>query len=258
MADWWVLLRAEHIRQQSNYSLLVVLGFPLLQCLLHFGIFFINGPLFIDEGQDAWPSLLQSTWGFWCILTWPLLIGVLARLYVGIEHDTQSWPVFFSLGVSRKAFLLTKLLYLLMALLCAQLLLTLGIIACGYILSIVQPGLTFAHQFPVGRLMRMPIQVMAASLLLAGIHFYLALRVPQAAIVFGLTIFFTLANLLFVHNEQLGPFYPWSHPALASAQVTGRTDLGSLNPAFYIIDYLLLVGLVYSAVRYARHQNLTK
>ena len=246
----WAMVRAELIKQQKHYSFLLVLAFPLLQGLLHLGIFYINGPRFVDAGQDAWPGLIQSTWSFWCLLTWPLMTGVIARQILGTDHDNHHWTVFFSLGLARKQYLLCKWLIYLGCMLAALLLLSLVVLADGLLLSLIQPGLHFGQIPDVTTLLGMPLVVFAASLLMCTLYFCLALRITKAAVVFGGSIFFTLANLLFVYNKVLAPFYLWAHPALSTTWITGRNDLADFSPAMLLADLALCALLIFWSFRY--------
>ena len=246
------LLKAEHIRQRANYFYLVVFGFPLLQCLLQFGILYFNGPKMLTDQQNAWPTLQQGIWGFWSVLTWPLLVGVLGRMVVGIDHDHHNWKNFFSIGISRQAYLWSKLIVYLSGLFIALFVLSLGMVATGLLLSIVQPALYLPGIPGWQELVLMPLAVFAGSFLIAGIHFYLGVRIKPAAIVFGLVVFCTLANLLFAYNKGLAPFYPWSYPALATTLVTGRSDLGTFAWWLAPINFTGMLLLCLAAFRALR------
>lgn len=209
------LFKVEVIKLKSTIFFKLLIIFPFAQALIHLAIFAFNSDHFIEKHTDNWAILIQSLWGFWCVLSFPLFIGLLSITIFSIEHNNNTWRSLFTLGIKRWKFLVIKFSMLIIGAFISLCLLSCFTILTGKLLNIINPKFIFESNSHLVEIFLRPIVVLGGAFLMITISFFISSFIKNFIASFGLIVFCTMLNMVLANSESFSKFYPWTYPAFS-------------------------------------------
>jgi lantibiotic transport system permease protein len=208
------VLQAENLKLRRTLALWLAVIAPLSVTLLQFGIFSQNGPGYLRADVAPWMWICQSNLVLWSLIMLPLFVTLEIALLANMEHANRTWKKLFALPVPRwmtiaaKQFTALKLIALSMVMLWAFTLLM------GFALQAVDPGFGLTGAPPWASLLGYSALVFLASWLMIAINTWVALRWQNFVVASAFGIIATVAGMVVIHSDLLGPFYPWAIPGM--------------------------------------------
>lgn len=199
----------------------LVVGVYVLQ------ITFSKFPARLDDvdGPKAWQALVQATLVLWAFLMLPLLVTLQAALLAGLEHQGQHWKHLLALAPPRRVHYLAKLLALLAMLALSHAAMFALVPLGGAVLMATKPAFGLAGAPPWAMLATTLATILGATVLLAALHTWIAMRWRSFAVAVGVGMGATVMGFLIGQSARFGPWYPWSLPVQVLAEdphVAGR------------------------------------
>jgi hypothetical protein len=227
-------LWAEQLKLRGTLALWMCLVAPALVVGVYvLQITFSNFPARLDpaDGPKAWQAFVQATLVLWAFLMLPLLVTLQAALLAGLEHQGQHWKHLLALAPPRHVHYLAKLLALLAMLALSQLAMFVLLPLGAGVLMLAKPGFGLAGAPPWATLATTLAAIFGATVMLAALHTWIAIRWRSFAVAVGVGMGATVMGFLIGQSARFGPWYPWSLPLQVLAEdpgVAGRVLAWSL------------------------------
>ena len=175
--------------------------------------------------DQSWMPYAQSVLVLWAFLMAPLFVTLQAALLGALEHGNHQWKHLLALAVPRRQHFLAKLAALASMLLAANAALVLLMPLGGWLLMQTRPALGLAGPPPWDFLLSRSAAIFAASLLMATIQLWIALRWRSFTVAVGIGMGATVAGYLIGQSKEFGYLYPWSMPLHTLASEGGHQEL---------------------------------
>lgn len=208
-------LWAEQLKLRGTLALWMCLVAPALVVGVYvLQIIFSTFPARLDpaDGAKAWQAFMQATLVLWAFLMLPLLVTLQAALLAGLEHQGQQWKHLLALAPPRHVHYLAKLIALLAMLGLSQLAMFALVPLGGAVLMLAKPGFGLAGSPPWTTLGATLAAIFGATVLLAALHTWIAIRWRSFAVAVGIGMGATVMGFLVGQSARFGPWYPWSLP----------------------------------------------
>lgn len=172
------------------------------------------------QGEPDWLALLTNAFGLWAYLALPMTITALSALVAQVDHGARIWDHLFALPVPRGAILLAKVITLTLLVGIMSVLLAMAVFALGTLAGAAGP-------LPLAEAARMPGMQWAASLMVAVVQLWVALRFRSfvAPVALGFAGTFLVVAAMGAPEAIV---LPWAMP-LATLEVPGG------NPAVALV-----------------------
>jgi lantibiotic transport system permease protein len=165
-------LSTDTLKLKRTAALWLTLGGGALPVLLNFLIFYFKGRYLVKAGENPWWQYVSMSWQTASVLLLPMFVVLLTGLVVNLENRASGWKHLLAQPVGRGAVFGSKLLVLLALNAVAQVLYVLLLLAAGYLLGVVRPGLGFqSHSIELLPVLRMLGHSYLASLGILGIQY---------------------------------------------------------------------------------------
>ncbi len=201
---------------KNTWALWLSVLAPLSSIGMTFLVFFFKGHLMLKPGTDPWMMWAGNNFAATAQLLVPLYLALITALVNGTEHQSGGWKQLYALPVPRWWVFLNKFLLQFGLMLLAYVVFWLGVLAGGYLLGLVRPGLGFQHFHHVQSISLNAFRILVGSLFIFTLQFCISFRFKSIALSIGLGILFTLAFLIGSRWEHIG-YYPYSWPYFSSA-----------------------------------------
>ena len=218
-------LSSESLKLKRTLALWMVFIAPFIVILLQFFILFDRAKFF--AGRDVWEVLMYGVTSIWAIFMLPLFITLETALLSGLEHSGQSWKHLFAQPIPRWSVYVAKLLTVMGMILVSTLVLVLGEIGAGKLLSVLRPELRFHESPNLTMMARMATMVYLASWILLAFHTWVSMRWKSFALAAGVGVAGTFFAV-FASGARIGKFYPWLFPVNAVSTSPERMKLAIL------------------------------
>ncbi|GAB2949816.1 hypothetical protein GCM10027048_13700 [Hymenobacter coalescens] len=169
-------LAADVLKLKHTAALWLSVGSGVLPVVLAFCIYYFKGHELLRPEQDPWGVYLLKSWQTPAALLLPLFVVLLTSLVLGVENRANAWKHLYAQPIGRLSTFVSKLLIVLGLNALAQLLFLLLLIASGWVLGLLRPGLHFLdHAVPVGAAGRLLLHTYVATLGLLAVQYVAAL-----------------------------------------------------------------------------------
>ncbi len=233
-------LSAESLKLKRTLALWMVLIAPLTVVILNFLMLWQRGASYLLEADSAWISLAHNMTTFWALLMLPLYVTLETSLLGGVEHNSQQWKHLYALPLPRWSIYAAKWLISLGLVAASTIVLWLGTIACGLLLSVVEPSIELGGSIPAWTILQPMVLIGLIGLLIIAIHLFVGLRWPNFTVSIGFGMVATTINIMIINSEKWSKVYPWSLPLYA------LEDTGAYLPTALAIGVIggAIVGLL--------------
>jgi lantibiotic transport system permease protein len=246
-------LEAEMLKTRRTLALTLAFLAPALVVGLEFCILIqrANGPF--PEGKSPWLSLSQSTLVIWTLLMLPLFITLETALLGGLEHASKNWKHIFALPISRGAVYAAKQIVAMALMGLSSLTLWAAILAAGYALRLLKPGIGFEAPAPLWVILRFAMVGYLASWLIIALHTWVAMHWSSFVVACSVGIAATVIAVVLI-NSDYGPYYPWTLPALLSMDAMSKGAVPPLMLALGSVGGVL--GAILGGLEFTRRDVL--
>lgn len=173
---------------------------------------------------DLWGGLIENV-HYLAIPT--LLIGmtIIASMIASIEHQTNSWKVTIALPISKTAVFASKIVLILLLMICSCILLGMATIGLGLALRFE------AAAIPFGSLLQLMLGPLFAAVPFMALQMWLSVTIRNQAVPLTIGILGTVVSLFAI---QLGDWLPLKWPYL----------INQWNEPMYSVASGLILGLL--------------
>jgi hypothetical protein len=203
-------LAAEALKLRRTLALRMTIVTPLVVvalCVIQLGLTRTD----VGRGEAAWKAFAGASFALWAFLVLPLFVTLEAALLAGVEHGDRQWKHLLALPLPRSAHYLAKSAALLVLLGAASLAFV-GLIALGgWALMYIRPEAGLAGWPPWLWLLRICAGMVGASLLMAAIQLWVAIRWSSFTVAVGVGMAATVGGFM-AGQSRFGHYYPWSLP----------------------------------------------
>ena len=203
-------LVSELQKMRRTPALLVALLTPYLLMLFPFLFAVFEGKRFLPSSRfGSWEWLIQTTFVPWCVVVFPLVLGLLTGLVASVEHRASGWRHLFALPVDRRLLYGAKQGAVLCLVALMFFLLVLGVVVVGLVLRVWRPGLGFEAPIPFGLLGSLALGALLASAFAVAVQTWVSLVSGEVAAPVALGF---VATALLLVSQTLGEAWVVSHP----------------------------------------------
>lgn len=226
MKAWWRAVRAEMLKLKHTLALWMVLIAPLTVVVLIVIEWVLNAPSKPSTltPAEAWQGLGRVLFTLWCLLMLPLFVTLQTALLAGLEHGNGQWKHLLALPVPRSVHYLGKLTVVLGMVVASYVLLFILIVPAGCVLMFTTPQMGIVGMPHLGGLIVPVASSLGASLLIAALQTWIALRWRSFTMAVSVGMVATVAGFI-IGQSQYGRFYPWTLPVQAFVKHGAYTDL---------------------------------
>lgn len=213
MNTFFRCLVAELLKMKRTSALLVVLVAPYVVVLLPTLFVLGDGERFLPSTRmTSWVWLSQTVFITWCMVVFPVVLGLVTALLAALEHRAEGFRHLFALPVGRRTLYLAKQAATFLLVLLAFLLLAFGVLLAGWALRWLRPGLGFEVEVPWGLLGYLVLGGAVAAGFVVAVQTWVALVNRELAAPLGLA-FLAVASLLALRavDVDLVAYHPWSY-----------------------------------------------
>lgn len=247
MNAWWRAVRAEMLKLKHTLALWMVLIAPLAVVVLiviELALNVPSKPSTLTPAQ-AWQGLGGMIFTLWCLLMLPLFVTLQTALLAGLEHGNAQWKHLLALPVPRSVHYLGKLSVVLGMVVASYALLFILIVPAGFVLMVTTPQMGIVGMPHLGGLVPPVAASLGASLLIAALQTWIALRWRSFTLAVSVGMVATVAGFI-IGQSQYGRFYPWTLPVQAFVKDGANTGLalalglvgGLLVAVLGLVDFL--------------------
>ncbi|MCC3157808.1 ABC transporter permease [Hymenobacter sp. 15J16-1T3B] len=208
-------LAADVLKLKHTPALWLTLGSGALPVLLFALIFFFKGQFILKPGENPWPAYILQSWQTATGLLLPLFVVLLSSLVLHTENKALAWKHLYAQPLSRAAVFGSKLLVLLGLNLLAQVVYAVLLVASGWLLGVLRPGLHFADfAAPLGAIVPLLWHTFVATLGILALQYVAALwwRSFAAPVAVGMAC--TIVALTLMRWEYIN-WVPYAAPLLS-------------------------------------------
>lgn len=208
-------LSADVLKLKRTPALWLALGSGALPVLLFGLIFYFKGHVILKPGENPWPSYILQSWQTATGLLLPLLLVLLSSLVLHTENKALGWKHLYAQPLNRLAVFGSKLLVLLGLNLLAQVVYALLLLASGWLLGLLRPGLHFADfAMPLGAVGPLLWHTFVATLGIVALQYVAALwwRSFAAPVAVGMACIITALTLM---SWEYIEWVPYAAPLLS-------------------------------------------
>ena len=137
------IFRAELIKTNRTYGLLISIIIPLFISLLQFLIFYFKHEYFAEIGMNPWEIMGSNLFSILGIIVMPMYIVIISYLINFTEHQSNSWKYLFALPISKLQIYAAKMVMTLFWLFIFCIILCVVFLINGQLLSILRPDIGF-------------------------------------------------------------------------------------------------------------------
>lgn len=205
------LFLSELKKIKKTLALLLATASPLL--VVFFIVLMVTNYEAKSVNPEMWKAFIEQICVFWTALMAPLYISIELGLLSEIEFSNNNWKLVLSQPISRANAYLAKMLIAMSLILFSNVVLFLGTIGAGNILSLVRPDLGFA-QSPLdlsGFSLVLALSFLASFLIIA-IHTWLSVRFRSFVISVVVAVFAVVGNVIAIGSDKFQKFFPWAFP----------------------------------------------
>ncbi|HET8553670.1 MAG TPA: ABC transporter permease [Rhodanobacteraceae bacterium] len=247
MKAWWRAVRAEILKLKHTLALWMVLIAPLavvILIVLEWMLVAPSKPSTLTP-TEAWQGLGKMFFTLWSLLMLPLFVTLQTALLAGLEHGNTQWKHLLALPVPRSAHYLGKLTVALGMVVASYVLLFVLIVPAGFVLMFTAPHMGIVGMPHLGGLVAPVAASLGASLLIATLQTWIALRWRSFTLAVSAGMVATVAGFI-IGQSQYGRFYPWTLPVQAFGKHGAYTSLaltlglvgGLLVAVLGLVDFL--------------------
>lgn len=220
MTDLVRAIRVEVLKLRRTLALLAAVLVPLVVIGMTTLTIISRDPgSRISSQTGAWDALsLNFILFLWCLVALGPFVALETALLAGIEHRENAWKHLFALPVARWSIYAAKLLVAVGLVALSSVVLTLGFVAEGLLLSIARPDLGLTLPVPWTAFLGRTVDFTAASLLVLVIQSWVATRWRSFPLAAGLDIAGSIAGLILSlspRSASVASLFPWSLPFIA-------------------------------------------
>ncbi len=202
-------LSAETLKLKRTLALWLAFIAPLLvialQCMV-----VLRSEFALEAEVDPWRWFSQSTTVLWGLLMLPLFITLQTALLANLEHGEKTWKQLYAMPIPRWAIYAAKLIVNLGIIGLSTVMLWLGQMGAGWVLSIIKPSLHYS-EWPIPwqfMLYRVTVMYLAVWLIIA-IHTWVSLRWQSFALASSVGVGATIVSIIAV-NSEWAAYFPWT------------------------------------------------
>jgi len=177
-----------------------------------------------QEVANAWIEYAGQTVFLWAILMLPLFITLETALLANLEHGSGQWKHLFALPVPRGAIYAAKQVSSLAIIGLSMAALYAYIVASGFALRVLTPGLGLEAPVPWWDLFRHVALPFLASWLILAIHTWVGLR-WQSFVVASAAGIAAMVVAVVMFESDWAQWYPWTLPGLVANGVESGQDV---------------------------------
>ncbi|HET6587399.1 MAG TPA: ABC transporter permease [Oleiagrimonas sp.] len=226
MKAWWRAVRAEMLKLKHTLALWMVLVAPLAVVALIVIEWTLNSPSKPSTltPVEAWQGLGRMFFTLWCLLMLPLFVTLQTALLAGLEHGNGQWKHLFALPVPRSVHYLGKLTVVVGMVVASYVLLFILTVPAGFVLMFTAPQMGIVGMPRLGGLVPPVAASLGASLLIATLQTWIALRWLSFTMAVAVGMVATVAGFI-IGQSHYGRFYPWTLPVQAFVKDGAHTGL---------------------------------
>ena len=165
-------------------------------------------------GFTATSLIVQGIMGVWAILVLPLFAAIVTSLLAALEHQNRGWKHLFALPPARGSLIAAKFASAVLLVTIAHAFLFCYSLVLLWLAPRLRPGVGFDARVPVAATLLVVAVCAVASLFVVGIHTFISLRWPSAALNVGIALAGLLCVVV-VLETRARPYYPWGQPGAA-------------------------------------------
>lgn len=208
-------LHAEALKLRGTLALALCAAIPLAVVALSFLMIVVRN---LDSAIDtdpaqSWDKWLRGTSALWAVLMLPLFVTLQSALLAQLEHANQQWKHLAAMALPREVHYLAKWVALAAFVALANACMLSLSVAVGVLVDTWWPATNFGAQVPWASVGGYWLGMTLPSLLIVGIHTYIANRWRSFTVVVSIGMVASIAGTLVVHSKTYGHFYPWMWPA---------------------------------------------
>lgn len=188
-------------------------GLPVIQAVILLGMTAMQWYLQFRQGPGG---VFAGFAVMFMFLSFVVLLGntLLASIFAGVEHDTQSWKQMMTIPVPRHHFFAAKLFWVL-TLQIMMIVLTITGTILIWLLYTNEP-------IPWGIMIMQPINAVLASVPILVIQLWLSVQFPNQSFPLAIGILGSIASLFLARSSVVWMHWlPWSYPVRSSPLVPG-------------------------------------
>ncbi|RAL26934.1 ABC transporter permease [Thermoflavimicrobium daqui] len=238
------LLYSDFLKNKRTSIALVVILMPFLTMLLQAINYLLRTELVLESAArlhvDLWTYLLIGTHRF-LIISFPLMITMIASIIPNIEHQSNSWKQMMTLPVNKYKIYISKFLNLLIWSFIAIALLCVVFPITGIILGI-------EGKIPFDLVLKEVIYIYFAFLPIISFQLWLSMSIKNQAISISIGIITTMSGLFLV-QRPITQWLIWAYPSLVmpivpNNQFTGVLPNQDLIKWFFLSLIMTVVMLI--------------
>jgi hypothetical protein len=233
-------LSAETLKLKRTLALWMVLIAPSVIVLLNFFVLLQRDAQYLSQVADAWQGLARNITMFWALLMLPLYVTLETALLGGVDHNGQPWKHLYALPLPRGSIYAAKWLTGVALAGASTIVLWIGTMLCGLLLSAIMPQIKFAWPIPAWDILRPMGLIFLVEWLVISIHLWVGLRWPSFTVSIGFGMVATTINIMIINSEKWSKVYPWTLSLYAIE------DTANFLPTALAIGLVggLMVGLI--------------
>ena len=211
-------ISAEIFKYKKTFTLWLLILAPAFVPVINFIIFWRKGPEIINEGMDAWSTLIGYSIDPANFL-FPFFVMMVALLVNNIEYSSNTWKLIYAQPLSRLALYLSKMKVFIVMIFISLMLFGTFTILVGLSMRIVQPGLGFEESFSFGFEYALMVKIFLATLGMASIQFFISQQSKNLILPLGIGIAGLISFMIVVRGWEYAPYHPYGYSILATGGV---------------------------------------
>ncbi len=239
------LLRAEILKLKRTLALWMVLVAPAVVVAMQI-MLLLNRKAGWDADVDYWKFFATTTLSMWSIFMLPLFTALMVALVYGFEHGTNGWLKLYTLPVPKWSVVAAKQIVTALLLLTSTAALAALIIAGGFVLDALHPGLEMPARIPLGTICARAGLTFASALAILALQNWVSMRWSALSASVGVGIAGTFFAL-FASGWKYGYLYPWLIPIRVLYGDGYHSSIALM--AGILGGLLIFAGTVYQSVK---------